>query len=195
MFVCAGALALTLTLQPLSQETRTEGPIMHVSLATPVEPPPVPVPPTLTPAQHRQTTSPTSSAAPTPAPTAQPQAQSAAPASPQAPVAPPSPPAPSAAQVEGAYAAIVRQRIEREKVYPTSREARIEHPQGVVECWFVLSRDGALVDAGVSHSAGNILDRQALVTIRRGRYAPFPQEAFVGESQHRFTVELAFRLS
>jgi protein TonB len=193
--VCAGALALVLTLRPLSQETRTEGPIMHVSLAAPVEPPPVAVPATPTPATPRPTRSPTSPAAPTQAPSPQPQAPSAAPSLPQALAAPAMPSAPSAAQIESAYAAVVRQRIEQEKVYPTSREARIQHPEGAVECWFVLSRDGALVDAGVLRSAGGILDRQALVTIRRSRYAPFPQEAFVGEGQHRFTVELAFRLS
>src|SRR5262249_51637014 len=149
---------------------------------------------TPTPESRAPAPSPTSRAAPAPTSPAPAQAPTA-PASPQTPLAPPTPAAPSAAQVESAYAAVVRQRIEQEKVYPTSREARIQHPEGTVQCWFVLSRDGSLVDAGVTRSAGGILDRQALVTIRRSRYAPFPQEAFVGESQHRFTVELAFRLS
>src|SRR5262249_48291013 len=104
----------------------------------------------------------------------------------------PAPAAPDSAQIEASYAAAVRQRIELEKVYPTSREARIQSPSGRVTAWFVLSRGGAVVDAGVEQSAGAILDRQALVTIRRGRYAPFPAEAWRGESQHRFNVELDF---
>jgi protein TonB len=106
--------------------------------------------------------------------------------------APVAPAEPDSAQIEAAYTAVVRQEIEHEKIYPTSREARIQHPEGRVGVWFVLGRDGAIADIGIDRSAGSILDRQAIVTVRRGRYAPFPPEAWRGEGQRRFTVELDF---
>src|SRR5262245_16231070 len=123
-----------MALRPVLQETRTQGPIMHVSLATPVEPPPVPQP-VQAPTPRPRSPSPSPTAPVAPAPAAPTHAPSAAPVLPQAPVAPPTPAAPNSAQIESAYAAVVRQRIEQEKVYPTSREARIQHPQGTVECW------------------------------------------------------------
>lgn len=186
--------ALSALWSPMAPERASEGEVMHVSLAAPPQPVLAPAPPQ---AQQPQPSPSPRTAAPQAPPTPSAPAAPAAPAAPVAPNVPvaPSAPPPNSAQIENAYATSVRARIEQEKVYPTSRDARIQHPQGTVECWFVLNRSGALVDAGVSRSAGSILDRQALVTIRRGRYAPFPDDAWRGESQHRFTVELEFRMS
>src|SRR5262249_30036390 len=129
VFVFTAAFMLGMALRPALQETHSEAPVMHVSLATPVEPPPIPQPvQTPTPQPRSPTPTPTTAAAPTqPAAPSTPQAPSA-PATPQAPVVAPAA-APNAAQIEAAYASVVRQRIEQEKVYPTSREARIQHPE------------------------------------------------------------------
>lgn len=194
--VFASLLAVLSTFwSPMPPHRPTEGEVMRVSISAPPQPLLAPAPPQVQP-QPSPSTRPTTPQAPTPSPTAAPSAPSAPaqPAAPNVPVAPTAPP-PNSAQVESAYTASVRQRLEQEKVYPTSRDARIQHPQGTVECWYIIARSGALVDAGITTSAGSILDRQALVTIRRSRFAPFPQDAWPGESQHRFSAELNFTFS
>lgn len=97
--------------------------------------------------------------------------------------------------LEDAYVAAVRAHLESIKRYPTEKEARIQQPQGIVTLIFHVSRSGELVDVEVAKSAGSILDRAALATVKRARFAPFPMEAWAGESVHRFEVELEFKLS
>ena len=78
------------------------------------------------------------------------------------------------------------------KRYPTSREASMQHPQGKVRIWFVLKRDGSLVDAGIEDSSNSILlDNAGLATVKRGTLPPF-ENAFGSEETHRFTVDLDF---
>ncbi len=109
-----------------------------------------------------------------------------------------SPPAPaktgpSVGQIQAGYESIIRGYLESIKRYPTSREARLQRPQGKVDVWIEVHRDGSLKDAGILKSSDhNILDNAALSTIRNGKYPPFPAEAYPGESSHRFSATLEY---
>lgn len=125
-------------------------------------------------------------------------------AAPVAAQAPPSAPAeiiPAAAsspissgrEAEAAYAGKVRAYLQSVKRYPTGREASLQRPSGTVAIWFTLRRSGDLADAGIETSSGAmLLDNAALTTVRRGVFPVFPDEAWVGKAQQRFTVELEF---
>jgi protein TonB len=176
------------------------GPVMKVVLSEPSPPPPMPTPPTPTPPQptQRAPVTPTAPKNPRPEPIAQaPQPYATpGPVSPVAEPAPPSPPAPpavSSKQMEDAYTASIKTRIEQEKKYPTSKDARLQRPAGTVGLIFVLARTGSLVSVEVSESAGSILDKQAIATVKRGVYPPFPEEAWAGEAQRQFHTELDFK--
>lgn len=114
------------------------------------------------------------------------------------PVVSPQPPPPVATgpvakTPEEIYIAGLHQYLESIKRYPTSREARLEHPSGEAAVWFVLSRDGGLVDSGLEHGSGSmLLDQAALSTVRRGEYHPFPAATWEGKPDHRFTARLNF---
>ncbi len=96
---------------------------------------------------------------------------------------------------EELYVAGLHQYLETIKRYPTSREARLEHPTGEATVWFVLNRNGGLVEAGLEHSSGSMmLDQAALSTVRRGEYVPFPAEVWADKAEHRFTARLNFTL-
>jgi protein TonB len=142
---------------------------------------------------------PTNDTTPVAEPVAPPVTQAAAPATAApapAPVSAPAPVAPTApkASLEETYLAGVRSYLNSTKRYPTGREASLQRPQGTTRVWFVLARDGRLLDAGVDESSDSLLlDRTALATVQRGAYPPFPQDTWVGQSSHRFTVELEFR--
>ena len=85
--------------------------------------------------------------------------------------------------------------LERIKRYPTSREARLSQPQGVVKLWLEISRNGALIGAGILHSSGsNLLDSEALRTVRTAQLPPFSELAFGGEASHRFSVSLKYQI-
>jgi len=95
--------------------------------------------------------------------------------------------------VSASYTGKVRAYLNSIKRYPTSREASIQRPEGKVRIWFVLKRDGSLVDAGVEDSSNSILlDNAGLTTVRRGSMPPF-ESAFGSEETHRFTVDLEFK--
>ncbi|MTJ80432.1 MAG: energy transducer TonB [Telmatospirillum sp.] len=109
----------------------------------------------------------------------------------------PAPVAPSAraasADGEERYVSGLHGYLDSIKRYPTSREARLEHPSGEAVVWFVLDHQGTLIDAGIEKSAGSmLLDQAALSTVRRGEYKPFPPDAWGGAETHRFTVRLHF---
>jgi protein TonB len=175
------------------------------------EQPPAPVPPvsTATPPQpiRAQSTPQPQSATPAPAASSanssQPTSEPVAPAREAAPSsAVASPPTPTPAQAapaaphvdnEGPYVTGVRGYINSIKRYPTGRDASIQRPQGKTRIWFVLSRDGRLLDAGIDESSDSLLlDRTALATVQRGPYPPFPEGAFGGQASHRFTVVLEY---
>lgn len=106
-------------------------------------------------------------------------------------------PAPSAADsarnAEAAYANRVRDYLQTAKRYPSGREASLQRPAGTSVIWFILSRNGSLIDSGIETSANSILlDNAALSTIRRSNYPAFPVEVWPERAQHRFSVELNF---
>lgn len=121
-------------------------------------------------------------------------------APPPAPVviAPPPPPPPDNAKaqitsLENEYSIKVRAMLNSTKRYPTGRKASQERPQGKVKVWFIVTRTGTLVDAGVLQSSeSNLLDDAALATVRRGTYPAFPPNTWVGEEQHKFVAEIEF---
>jgi protein TonB len=146
-------------------------------------------------------------AAPTPRPTPSPSAQPTPQAQPQeeassapaavasAPAARSAAPAASASE-DDAYSAQVRAYLDSIKHYPTSKEARLQHPRGVVEVWFVLDRSGGMKEAGVETSSGSlILDGAALSLVRSASYPAFQPDAFKGQTTHRFTVHLNYTLT
>lgn len=91
------------------------------------------------------------------------------------------------------YLAAINSYLNTLKRYPTGREASLQHPSGTARVTFVLARDGKLLSAEIEATSNSILlDRQALTTVRRGSYPPFPSEAFQGESSHRFSIDLGF---
>ncbi len=97
--------------------------------------------------------------------------------------------------VSGLYEAQLRAYLERIKRYPTSREARLTRPQGAVRVWLEISRAGQLLGVGVMSSSGsNLLDGEAVKTLKTGSYPPIPEEAFVGESSHKFSATLSYTL-
>ncbi|EGF32454.1 Ferric siderophore transport system, periplasmic binding protein TonB [Oxalobacteraceae bacterium IMCC9480] len=91
------------------------------------------------------------------------------------------------------YIAAVRAHLNRIKRYPTGREASQLRPQGKVRIWFVLQRDGSVVDVGLEQSSNSmLLDDAARKTINRATFAAFPEASWAGESSHRFSAELEF---
>ncbi|HTW34050.1 MAG TPA: energy transducer TonB [Rhizomicrobium sp.] len=173
-------------------------PVMHVSLAKPPAPP-VPVPPKVVPKPPKPIvqkqiasrtpveTSPHAIGAPvTNAPVA---SQNANPS-------PPAQPAPAAPaeniSLELAYEASVHAAIEQEKRYPMSKDARLEQPSGTVVLWVTLDRAGELEDVSIEQSAGGILDRAAIETVRRTTYPPFPSGIWPNDSKARLKVPIHF---
>ena len=117
-----------------------------------------------------------------------------APATPPAPAPAPAPAAkPVTASLEAEYVGKIRAHLNSIKRYPTGREASQQRPQGKVRLWFVLRRDGSLVDVGVDESSNSaLLDDAARKTINRASFSAFPESSWAGESTHRFTAELEF---
>jgi protein TonB len=173
-------------------------PVMHVSLAQPPAPP-VPVPPKVVPKPpkpvvQKQVASRT--------PIVQ-SAHAVGPPITNAPVAsqnanptPPAPPAPAAPaenmSLELAYESSVHAAIEEEKRYPMSKDARLSQPQGTVVLWVTLSRAGELEDVTIEQSAGSILDRAAIETVKRTTYPPFPSGVWPNDSRARLKVPIHF---
>jgi periplasmic protein TonB len=173
-------------------------PLMHVSLASPPAPP-APVLPKVVPKPPKPVV-PKQVATRTPIQTSPhaigPPVVNAPVTSQNVAPSPPSPPAPAAPaenlSLESTYLASARAAIEQEKRYPMSKDARLQQPSGTVTVWFVLNRAGELQDIGIAGSAGSILDRAAIESVRRTTFAPFPTELWPRDSQHRFIVYLRF---
>ena len=110
---------------------------------------------------------------------------------PPAPV-PTAQPVPSTASI---YEAQLRAYLEKIKRYPTSREARLTRPQGAVRVWLEISRNGQIQGVGVIASSGsNLLDGEALKTLKTGSYPAFPEDAYAGENAHKFSATLNYTL-
>lgn len=192
---------VTITLAPPPPDVPPPPPEPPKPTPPPPTPPtpqkPTPQPPKPTPTPPKPTPSPTPTptpAAPTPpAPVAPPPPAPAPPSPPVEEPPPPPPPRPKSDQ-SALYVGQVRAYLNTIKRYPTGREVSLQQPRGTTRVWFVLKRDGSLVDADIETSSDSIyLDKQALKTVRSGTYPPFPAEAWPGEEQHRFTVDLDFK--
>jgi|GEM_PF-4866847 len=106
--------------------------------------------------------------------------------------APPVVPA-QAHNVDAEYAAVVISKIETAKHYPSSREAKLSHPKGVVRLSLELERTGRVVDVQILESShANILDNEALKTVRLISFPPFPENAFSNQHSHRFDFNLDY---
>jgi periplasmic protein TonB len=108
--------------------------------------------------------------------------------------APAAPDRAAAGTIEAQYAATLRTNIDVRTVVPDSVEYRLRRPKGETRVSFTLDREGSVLEAKVIHTSGwDFLDRQAVGIVKTGRYPPFPQTAFRGESRHSFLVTLEFR--
>ncbi|MFC5472417.1 energy transducer TonB family protein [Paraherbaspirillum soli] len=122
----------------------------------------------------------------------------AAPAAPPAPATPAPPPAAPKASVdpslEKAYYGKLRAEVERQKVYPRSREAALEQPQGKVVVWLEIGRSGEVLGSGIETPASSmLLNRAAEASLRRLKQVEkFPAEAFAGVDKKRFTVTFTY---
>jgi protein TonB len=109
--------------------------------------------------------------------------------------APAAPDRAAAGTIEAQYAATLRSNIDARTVVPNSIEYRLRRPKGETRVNFSLDREGSVLEARVARTSGSdILDRQAVSIVKAGRYPPFPQAAFRGESRHSFLVTLEFHL-
>lgn len=98
-----------------------------------------------------------------------------------------------AAEMEAAYAAKLKSYLASVKRYPTGREASMRRPSGKSVIWFVLLRNGELLEAGIEMSSNSmLLDDAALSTVRRAKYPSFPDNAWLGQDRHKFSVVLDF---
>jgi TonB family protein len=88
--------------------------------------------------------------------------------------------------VPAAYAEVLKHRH-----YPMPEDKRMA-PVGMVRVAFTIDRSGKVIDATIAESAGSILNKAALETIRQTDFPPFPRDCFPGEPQHRFSVELNY---
>ncbi|WP_287812286.1 energy transducer TonB [Pseudomonas sp.] len=147
--------------------------------------PPKPVPPKPTP---KPVVKGTPVAKPQPAPAA---TTAPAPVVAQAKPAPaPAPPKVDSQALEGGYLQGLRGEIDRFKQYPTSRQAALERPTGEVVVWLLVDRAGNVLDSGIQTQASSmLLNRAASTSLRRIKQVkPFPEQAFGGRSQQRFTA-------
>ncbi|WP_244216337.1 energy transducer TonB [Herbaspirillum rubrisubalbicans] len=169
-------------------------------MATPLRPAPKsppsprPTPPAPQPVLPKPAAAPTTSvpsaAAPTPTP-----APAAPVPTPVSPAPPPVPPAPKP-NVEAEFIARVRAYLNAVKRYPTGREASLQRPEGTVKVWFVLNRDGSVVDVGIEQSSNSmLLDQAARRSVGMGRFPSFPEQFQPGQPTHRFVVDLEFKPS
>jgi TonB family protein len=112
-------------------------------------------------------------------------------------VEPPAPAAPVVpAQVhnlDAEYAAMIISKIEAAKHYPSSREAKISRPKGIVRLSLELERTGRVIDVQILESShANILDNEALKTVRLIGFPAFPENAFTNQRSHRFDFNLDY---
>ncbi len=176
--------------QPVA-ETPPPPPVVEdeeAALPPPPKPVPKPVPPK--PVPPKTTAKPVAKAAPKAQPVAAP-APAPAPTVAAAPPAPaPAPPKVDSQALEGGYLQGLRGDIERFKQYPTSRQAALERPTGEVVVWLLVDRAGNVLDSGIQTQASSmLLNRAASTSLRRIKQVkPFPEQAFGGRSQQRFTA-------
>ncbi|MGE1155623.1 energy transducer TonB family protein [Pseudomonas kitaguniensis] len=174
-------------------------PVIESEEAEPATPPPPPPPPKPVPKPEPKPVpkpKPVVAAKPTtaPAPPATPQVAAkpvqAAVAPTPAPPAPPAPPKVDGQALEGGYLKGLRNELDTYKQYPTGRQASLERPSGEVVVWMRVDRQGRVLDSGIQTPASSmLLNRAATNSLRRIKQVkPFPEQAFGGRNEQRFTA-------
>lgn len=168
-------------------------PVIEEADAEPAPPPPPPKPlpkPEPKPKPKPLPKPVVAKAAPTPPPVAaaKPVPAVTAPAAP-AP-APPAPPNVDGQALEGGYLKGLRNELDTYKQYPTGRQASLERPSGEVVVWLLVDRQGRVLDSGLQTQASSmLLNRAATNSLRRIKQVkPFPEQAFGGRNEQRFTA-------
>lgn len=160
----------------------------------PPPPPPKPVPKPKPEPKPKPVPKPTPVVAkptPNPAPAvAKPVQAPPAPAPTPAPPAPPPAPKVDGQALEGGYLKGLRNEMDSYKQYPTGRQASLERPTGDVVVWLLVDRQGRVLDAGIQTPAPSmLLNRAASNSLRRIKQVkPFPEQAFGGRNEQRFTA-------
>ncbi len=159
--------------------------------AEPAPPPPPPPPPKPLPKPAPKPVPKPVVAKPTPTPppvAAKPAPAAVAQAAPTP--APPAPPKVDGQALEGGYLKGLRNELDTYKQYPTGRQASLERPSGDVVVWLLVDRQGRVLDSGVQTPASSmLLNRAAANSLRRIKQVkPFPEQAFGGRNEQRFTA-------
>ncbi|WIE52894.1 energy transducer TonB [Pseudomonas sp. GM17] len=104
--------------------------------------------------------------------------------------APPAPPKVDGQALEGGYLKGLRNELDTYKQYPTGRQASLERPSGEVVVWLLVDRQGRVLDSGIQTQASSmLLNRAATNSLRRIKQVkPFPEQAFGGRNEQRFTA-------
>lgn len=169
-------------------------PVIEDEEAEPAPPPPPPKPlPKPKPEPKPKPVPKPVVAKPTPTPTPPPVAAKPAPAAvaQTAPTpAPPAPPKVDGQALEGGYLKGLRNELDTYKQYPTGRQASLERPSGEVVVWLLVDRQGRVLDSGLQTQASSmLLNRAATNSLRRIKHVkPFPEQAFGGRNEQRFTA-------
>lgn len=169
-------------------------PVIEDEEAAPAPPPPPPKPqpkpePKPKPVPKPVVAKPTHTPTPTPPPVAAKPAPAAVAQVAPTP-APPAPPKVDGQALEGGYLKGLRNELDGYKQYPTGRQASLERPTGEVVVWLLVDRQGRVLDSGVQTQASSmLLNRAAANSLRRIKQVkPFPEQAFGGSNEHRFTA-------
>lgn len=172
--------------------TSAEQPPVVEAPEAPLPPPPKPVAKPVPKPAAKPAPRPAPKPVVNPAPAQQPTPPVPQPAPPAAPKPPAAPAAPKVdtQALEGGYMTGLRNDIDRYKQYPTGRQASLERPAGEVVVWLLVDRAGNVLDAGVqTPAASQLLNRAASNSLRRIKQVkPFPEQAFGGRSEQRFTA-------
>lgn len=169
-------------------------PVIEDEEAEPAPPPPPPKPlPKPEPKPKPKPVAKPLMAKPTPTPTPPPVAAKPAPTAvaQTAPTpAPPAPPKVDGPALEGGYLKGLRNELDTYKQYPTGRQASLERPTGEVVIWLLVDRQGRVLDSGLQTQASSmLLNRAATNSLRRIKQVkPFPEQAFGGRNEQRFTA-------
>ncbi|AZC50816.1 energy transducer TonB family protein [Pseudomonas chlororaphis] len=170
-------------------------PVIEDEEAEPAPPPPPPKPqpqpkPEPKPKPQPKPTPVAAKATPTPTPpvAAKPVQPVVAPT--PAPPAPPPAPKVDGQALEGGYLKGLRNELDSYKQYPSGRQASLERPTGEVVVWLLVDRQGRVLDSGIQTQASSmLLNRAATNSLRRIKQVkPFPEQAFGGRNEQRFTA-------
>jgi protein TonB len=102
----------------------------------------------------------------------------------------------NSSSVAAQYEALLRAYLEKIKRYPSSREARLARPEGIVKVALELTRSGELISVSILESSGfNLLDSETIKTIKSGTFPPFPEAAFANQSSHKFIANMKYTVS